>query len=772
MMELPWVQASSALAPSPARGTPRWSQGTLLAYLTEDECHVIDMQAALEKTGEAWLVRKFKVAEAKEKGIKRNRTDLPLAEHVLHTKPVPCSMSWSPSLKEGFLLALADTSGRVQIFAPCAASERLLVADLTEEFRSKATLVTPLVEVRFAPQDFGLGAVLCASRGCTVMIWSIGECEEKRDRGLLPRLLKCISLEDGALGANIITSMDLSWNWGQVKHAKVKSNKEANVLLALGTNHGHLITKKLTCKSAQSNATLTVSPLEQIEVESTVTDVVVYSDPAADGTDFVIAIAQGIKVSAVVIHASFSGRESLRHYAAGPPCHGMPIVSVCCDTAGVFSACNKETGSFVERVNVVSMDSTGHTVIWQLSEGDGGILVPSQLCSLAARTVQNYFTAIEQAAIFMETRPVRAAAREKEAAHEGKLLCGFSMSPNHCMLVTQSTIPSARTTQLRPVTFLLATALGTPSHAFTAMLRYVGHTLRASHGQNFHLSLWDVHEAWRSMLFGASRSATMTREPAAMELPCAILEAALSWLWDLQEAFGKAYVNISEQTLSSAQKAASSASCKVPLLLRHTAANGVSVSAYIASSKSLTERWATATTRQRHFLNMLREELADVDDLVLCQLRNAWLELGRNATRERTQRKYIYAEPPKTQRSLQAATCAYWEQRAKNGLKNGLAKASAVQGFLAEVEDIQRPKQSQESPSFSPGSACQLCGMPMVVDSTLTQASCGKHKFPLCQRDLRPLLSEPHLLCSFCGRCTQLAEGDPPICAWCASICS
>ena len=120
MMELPWVQASSALAPSPARGTPRWSQGTLLAYLslgslaaffqrscfdnpiagvlgtslqgikircqvavlhacilllivmelnfhqtsdwslcyprTEDECHVIDMQAALEKTGEAWFL--------------------------------------------------------------------------------------------------------------------------------------------------------------------------------------------------------------------------------------------------------------------------------------------------------------------------------------------------------------------------------------------------------------------------------------------------------------------------------------------------------------------------------------------------------------------------------------------------------------------------------------------------------------------------------------------------------------------------------------------
>lgn len=38
----------------------------MLSFLTDEECYVIDMQAALEKTGEAWLVRKFKHGE-KEK---------------------------------------------------------------------------------------------------------------------------------------------------------------------------------------------------------------------------------------------------------------------------------------------------------------------------------------------------------------------------------------------------------------------------------------------------------------------------------------------------------------------------------------------------------------------------------------------------------------------------------------------------------------------------------------------------------------------------------
>ena len=41
----------------------------------------------------------------------------------------------------------------------------------------------------------------------------------------------------------------------------------------------------------------------------------------------------------------------------------------------------------------------------------------------AAKTMQNYFTAIEQAAICMETRMVRTAAREREYAQDNKLLC-------------------------------------------------------------------------------------------------------------------------------------------------------------------------------------------------------------------------------------------------------------------------------------------------------------------------------------------------------------
>lgn len=144
------------------------------------------------------------------------------------------------------------------------------------------------------------------------------------------------------------------------------------------------------------------------------------------------------------------------------------------------------------------------------------------------------------------------------------------------------------------------------------------------------------------------------------------------------------------QTFSSADKTASPASCKSSLLLRHTAAQSISLS-HFGSSKSLTERWATATARQKHFLNLLRDELGEVDPLVVCQLRNAWLELGRNATRDKTQRKYgSYAEPlVKKPRALQAATNAYWQQRLEMfGLKNGIAKAQVVGAFLHNVEDI------------------------------------------------------------------------------------
>lgn len=171
----------------------------------------------------------------------------------------------------------------------------------------------------------------------------------------------------------------------------------------------------------------------------------------------------------------------------------------------------------------------------------------------------------------------------------------------------------------------------------------------------------------------------------------AILEAALSWLWDLNDLFSKAHESISAQTSSSADTAASvSPNCKTPLLLRHTAAQSISLGPNVGSSKSLTERWASASARQQHFLNMLREELAEVDGLAVCQLRNAWLELGRIAA-EKTQRKHIYTEPlAKKPRALQAATNAFWQERlGKHGLpKSSIAKDQAVRAFLSKVEDI------------------------------------------------------------------------------------
>ena len=52
-MELSWVAAASAMGLS-ARGGPQWSTSTLVSFTTEEECLVVDMEAALEKTGEAW----------------------------------------------------------------------------------------------------------------------------------------------------------------------------------------------------------------------------------------------------------------------------------------------------------------------------------------------------------------------------------------------------------------------------------------------------------------------------------------------------------------------------------------------------------------------------------------------------------------------------------------------------------------------------------------------------------------------------------------------
>ena len=209
--------------------------------------------------------------------------------------------------------------------------------------------------------------------------------EGKEGRRVRSHLPKSIVLEDGPMGPDIITGLDLSKSWAKEKENKeTKGRKneksevyEVNTLLILGTNQGHLLTKKLTFKSPGQTgpvpgpSSLSISSFcELIKVDAPISDVVISSEPSANGIDFLIVVVEGVRVSAVLLEVSGSGSElSCRKFHASPPCHGVPIVSACCDTAGVFANVAQLGSSFVERANILTMDSMGHGVIWRLLEG-------------------------------------------------------------------------------------------------------------------------------------------------------------------------------------------------------------------------------------------------------------------------------------------------------------------------------------------------------------------------------------------------------------------
>ena len=157
------------------------------------------------------------------------------------------------------------------------------------------------------------------------------------------------------------------------------------------------------------------------------------------------------------------------------------------------------------------------------------------------------------------------------------------------------------------VTFLLATSLGTPQHVFTAMLRNVADALHSARrfdrdAEAFHLSLWDVNEAWRSQIFGAGRSVGCELIPVeAMELPCEILEALLSWLWNLEEGLEKAYWMILDAAAASAT--GSDANCKTSLLLRHTAAQNISRWSSSHGPGTMTNTWQCENQENKHHGN-------------------------------------------------------------------------------------------------------------------------------------------------------------------------
>lgn len=849
-----------------------------------------------------------------------------------------CSMSWSPagcSPQASFLLAVGDSSGHVTVYAPCDEAHEPVEL---QELQRRVTDSNGVVEVCFAPTPVLIesegrtgkderkderkigkagtvrpsgkrfSAVLCASKGPHVVIWHClpsGTCQ----------LVKSISLD-----SEVITALTVSRSFG----AQPQTLKS---MLVLGTKLGRLHFKQLHLSTKDhKDREVRISPISTSDLETAdrcVTEVKVFCDADGDSTDLLVAIAHGVQLSCAVLRISDDGHletsrsrreKSTRHeeehvswLMASTPCHGLPIVSLLCDTTGVLAASDPMLGSsFVSRANVLTLDSSGYAVIWQLEEAEaqegscrGLFLRPSRFCSLVAKSMQNYLTAAEQAAICMETRMVRTAARERELLQDKKLFSGFSavdrsfrwilvlnlfepfgpvivvlscsipksgqhmrklhlsciqycmipvfdhsgfaLSPSHCMLVTQTVLPSTRTTQIRPVTFLLASSLGSPAHAFTALLRNVGDSLyrrrcrresvstgraarrpsrpegmeqtqsetcdngdhihhrrrKAAGGSSYplYLSLWDVSEAWRSMVFGAGKSlGAMCRaswdekKPCeGSELPNGLLESILQWLWELQEGLQGAFQHISDSAASSAT--GSAAGCKVSLLLRHTAAQQVTFT--LSSPKSFTERWASeASPRRRHFLAQIRHELNELalktwtsdtelnaakggqssfagveeDELAMCQVCNALLELGHKATRD-LRRKYLLAELPPKNPVVRAAACAYWRQRAK--ALPGSVVRSAVLDCLAKVEDSLK---EAELESTSCGS-CRLCGEPAVIDPSFMQVSCGSHVLPLCQQQLLPLLTEPHILCHFCGRCTSNGSECQVlgVCAWCAT---
>ena len=80
--------------------------------------------------------------------------------------------------------------------------------------------------------------------------------------------------------------------------------------------------------------------------------------------------------------------------------------------------------------------------------------------------------------------------------------------------------------------------------------------------------------------------------------------------------------------------------------------------------------------------------------MALCQLRNAWLELGHKAIGP-LRRKYLYAEVPSVLPSdpkkpvVEATTRLYWQERVRNKAfsKNSATTSEALLDFLGTLQD-------------------------------------------------------------------------------------
>ncbi|CAE7227069.1 GAS8 [Symbiodinium natans] len=808
LTELPWASAALVLGHPSGSKTPCWSQGTLVAFLTDDECHVVDMQAAIEKTSEPSLVKKYKrptQAKAPKAQIKRSRTEpkepSQLESFLEHRKDFFIAAAWSPLGHRGSLLAVLDSGGRLCVLAPCDNSgfsesdgpldlEESALVDLSEDFleATGAESRAAVLDLCFWPSPLCIGkqevaeaaALLCACRGSSLVIWKLGPRFAENCKSGKGSRLKHIALEPSVE----ITAVAASSIW-QASDGSLLS------LLAIASSKGQVHVKKVT---VHGDGSLSIAPLCKTPVLEVVNapfcvgrvgQIALLTD-AWEEVEVYLAVGHGVLVSAAVVHCNKDGDlKGVSAYAASTPCHAIPVVSVLCAAAGILNSAHDSGYSNSWRADVLSMDSSGHAVLWQLPSKRSGTLSPGRLCSLVPGSWQNWLTAVEQKALRLDARMVRAAAREREARKGSSLFCGLAMSPSHCMLALQSITVSERTTQQRTASALLVTPVGSPLHSFNSMLRSLVQALHQSQLSFFYCSLWDVAESWQIQ---TQRKCTdldlVFKSPKASSNSSDLMELCLEQIWDLADIFEKV-------AAASEQKA----DAEMTSLLDRTSAASLHKKALKGFvSKSLAERrpLSDGTETQRLLDRLMHlvvkdskgskglnshRALGDAGDVVRCQVQNACLEFARLAITSRRNESRIENHKKEgakengqnaachSLRSLmEAATQEYWTSRLAKLAKpqTPLGPPTNLLAFLSDTDTHQQMLRRK----------CRVCQQAALPHPWLLEVSCGAHGLPLCQETLRPLLMEPHALCGFCGRCTEgrnTVSGRLGLCAWCAA---
>ncbi|CAE7270998.1 Slc27a4 [Symbiodinium necroappetens] len=644
-------------------------QGSFVAFLTEEECHVVDVQAAF------------------------------------------AAAAWSPWGVRGPLLAILDSVGRLFVTAPCdhdmGSTKEVTdlkdsaLVDLSEDFEraTKRESRASILDLCFWPSPICLegkkrvAALLCACRGSSVVIWKLGP---KFDG---PHRLRRVVLEPSVE----ITAVAASSIWQSLDGSLIS-------LLAMATSTGQVHVHRISVDSdgcELASTPLCETPIFDVGLGS-IGQLAVLTD-ISDEIEVFLAVGRGVHVSAAVLRCSKRGNlKQVSAYTASVPCHAVPVVSVLCAAGGILS----QTDARQRNANILSMDSSGQGVLWQLPcNGSGtGTLDPGRLCSLVPGSWQNWLTTVEQNALRLDARMVRAAAREREARRGSSLFCGLAMSPSHCLLAMQTVIVSERTTQQRMASSLLITPVGSPLHSFNASLRSLLQAVHQSQVSFFCCSLWDVAESWQIQTqrkftgfpFKSPKDLRMSQNENC-------LERCIEWIWGLAEIFTR----VAEAEADAAEKATlgslgfrSASKQAVHAALRDFVPKSLAerrrlLTAHpLGGAESLQALQALCLRNADRLLHLCR----DVDLVSVKRLQNACLEFVRfvtSAPRGRSEKDSKLDVPAAASWKgcwlLSAVTRDYWKCRLAKACQTPLGSAEQLLAYLSNPDQV---------PGESDGRAC------------------------------------------------------------------